>query len=59
MSGIKYKTSFQDMWLTDDQYKNFGLKKILTFTQQSAKSAQNHFQLQSKEEKPWTHMLKA
>ena len=21
MSGIKYKTSFEDIWLTDDQYK--------------------------------------
>ena len=21
MSGIKYKTSFQDVWLTDDRYK--------------------------------------
>ena len=34
---------------------NFGLKKMLTFTQQSAKSAQNHFQMQFKEEKPGTN----
>ena len=37
---------------------NFGFRKMLKFTQWSAKSAQNHFQLQVKEEKPWTHMLK-
>ena len=37
---------------------NFAFKKMLTFTQQSAKSDQNHFQLQVKKEKPWTHMIK-
>ena len=35
---------------------NFGFKKMLTFTQPSAKFAQNHFQLHVKERKPSTHM---
>ena len=37
---------------------NFGFKKMLTITQQSARSAQDHFQLQVKEEKPWTQHAK-